>query len=395
MAGPTSTLTYRCEEMIHKSRNAQIAIISALAALLLSACVLSRGSAPITTTAGATPIPTFTPAPRPTLTPTPLTSLSQAQAEQLVWTKIRSCAEQISSSTQSAVQAVFVSTFSTDENAWSVEASSIVLGLDFGSWKVEDSTNKVSPVDVTAVDIASSNYVCGQPGALLADRGTPPLFIGMTATPPPVPSSTPTPISLVARNEAETLVIQQVSSCAEQLVGMSQLQVELAFDSFYSAEEGGWVVEASSPSLGVALGTWKVSESLRLVTPLDDVAIDMSDPDITCSRPTISVISGLSPPRFSVLKPEPDVKTGDGARRVVWLAVYNCYDSPPRYEDFAAYEDRADGWIVEGRSEISAGDNRPETITVGLWSVDAQTGKVTPNDQTAQNVAASQCFNAP
>jgi hypothetical protein len=296
---------YRQEAM---SSRLALAALCLAAGLLTAACVLDRAPPAPNRAASATPIPTFTPTPRPldslSPTPTPTTNLGRPQAEFAVWNQVSSCANQIAGSTQVRVEVAFSSIYDSAAEVWIIQATSGPLDLSLGLWEVADVTGEVSPQDEVASAVASNQYVCNQPRALLSDALTPPLF----ATPTPTPVPIPTP----------------------------------------------------------------------------DVASQLAS-----TRPPAVMPTPTSTPM---------VANDAHAEVRVWLAVRDCFAPPPDRESFRAYQDRADLWIVEGRME-PRGTTRQEndpTVFYGLWIVDRDTGRIAGHDNLAKRIQQDRfCYLEP
>ena len=370
-----------------RGSTAHIAVV-VLATLVLGACLLDRGTAPGSTVVRATPIPTFTPSLRPTPTPTPITNLSRTGAELLVWRQISSCADQVALSTQTRAEVAFVSTYEAEQMSWVVKASSEDLGLTFGLWEVSDGTSLVAPMDEVARDIASPGILCERPSASLAMGATPPLISAPTPTPTSTPTPIPTPKTNLSQTSAELRVWWQVNPCVDQVARSTQIRAEVAFVSTYDVERRAWLVEASSKALGLTFGLWEVSDTIRLVTPVDEVASNVVFPDIVCDQPRTFLATGATPPLFSAPTQDPLVATGDEARLRVWLAVYGCFDPAPPFESFSAYRHVPERWIVEGRGGSTTAEEGPTIVTYGLWTVNADTGDIVPYDVIATELVA-------
>ena len=115
-------------------------------------------------------------------------------------------------------------------------------------------------------------------------------------------------------------------------VGRStQTRIELAFTSTYSVEGETWLVEASSPALGLDFGLWEVSDTTQQVAPEDGLAQAIASRDTVCDQPSVFLATGPTPLAFPTPTPSPTptsspvatpvVATGEQARLRVWLAV--------------------------------------------------------------------------
>ena len=222
-----------------------------------------------------------------------------------------------------------------------------------------------------------------------------------TFTPAPRSTQTPAPITNLSQAQAERAVLAEVRSCAGQIAEASQTQVQAEFSSSYDAIVGKWSIEVSSRDPDLSFGIWEVDDATGLVNPIDDIAGNIASSELLCIRPQVLLADGLTPPlftdeaSFTGKTSGPVIITGEDANRAVWLAVYGCFDFPPAFENFTAYEDRSDRWIVEGRGVSATGDGSTGAVTYGLWIVDVRNGEVSPYDILARNLADGQCFNAP
>ena len=204
-----------------------------------------------------------------------------------------------------------------------------------------------------------------------------------TATPIP----TPTPVTNLGRRGAELLVFTELQSCTDEVAGASGTRVVVSFTSTYEEGRQTWDVESSSTELGLSFGRWEVVDATGQVEPADAVARSIDTPGVVCGVPRASLATGLTPPAFSTRGEGEGAATGEQARLRVWLAIYGCFDPAPAFDSFSAYQDSPGRWVVEGMQE---------TLSYGLWLVDAGTGALTPYGQTAEGIAANTaCFRKP
>ena len=367
-------------------------ILTVIAAVMISGCTLGRQPPQGNTSSIATPIPTFTPAPRPTQTPVPVTNLSGARAEQIVLEAVRLCARQLGDGSDAPIITAFTTMYDAKAGDWRVDAFSGDAEFGLGSWQISDANGVITPVDEVAGKIASADFDCGRPGVFLAQGMTPPVFYTPAPTPGPDPTSTPRPQTEIAEREAELVVWLEVLSCADEIAGTGQTPLELGFRSEYDAGIGSWVVEVSASGPGLTFGTWEVDGSTGLPIPLGDVAANVGDPDLKCEEPNVRMDSGLTPPVFLPDTAEPILATGDDARRLVWLAVYGCFSPPPPVGAFTAYEDGANGWIVEGRVPTEDINEGSKIFTYGLWTIEARDAGPNPHDEIARDISRRNCF---
>ena len=342
-----------------------------------------------------TAIPTIvsTPFRLPTPTPTPITNLGRVAAEIVVWRQISECADQVSSASDSAARLDFNSVFSIDDSSWVVEASSENLGLSFGRWKIVDATEEVTPISEVARAIASPGVVCGRPDALLSVGLTPPRI--QTPTPPP-PSPTVSPFTEDIER-AELLVWDRIRSCVNQVVASSGKTGEIEFVTNFEDELGIWTVAASSPGLGLDLGSWEVDDNTDQVTPLDVVSEAISSTEAICEEPVAVLASGLTPPLITIpittipsenSAPLIEQVTEEQARLKVWAAVRGCFATLPPLDSFTVYDESPQRWLVVGTGEDGA--------NYGMWFVDVTNGGITPHDPRAKTTARnSACFIEP
>ena len=152
-----------------------------------------------------------------------------------------------------------------------------------------------------------------------------------TATPVPSPTATPdptatpeptaTPTPNLGRRDVERLVWARISSCAEQLAtgaiaegaegaqatGVA-VEIQAVINPRYSPETDGWLVDASNTGPALTFGVWEVSDATGQVTPLDDVARSIVLPGVTCSVPSATLATALTPPIF--ILPAPTSRPG-------------------------------------------------------------------------------------
>ena len=218
------------------------------------------------------------------------------------------------------------------------------------------------------------------------------------ATEPP-PTATPTPI--ISGTVAETLVFSHISVCADQLVGLTEGEIEPDFSTAYNPDEGSWIVDAYNRDPALTFGIWIVTDDSGDIKPEDNVATEIDTAESVCVPPIATRAKGRTPPRFAeptptpaptstplpTVVPSPPLKVASisEAATSVWISVYNCFGNFPQIESFTATEDGPTRWVVEGRSEATV---------YGLWLVDAVTGEIIPADEVARK-AESECLTTP
>ena len=115
-------------------------LLAVPAVFLLWGCGILGGGgptpAPVRTVVARTPVPTATPTPPPlveaTLTPTPTPALDGPEAEQLVFSRLRQCADQVAFTVVTGVSVTLTSDYSAKDGKWLVGASSSDPDLNFG-----------------------------------------------------------------------------------------------------------------------------------------------------------------------------------------------------------------------------------------------------------------------
>lgn len=210
----------------------------------------------------------------------------------------------------------------------------------------------------------------------------------IVSTPYRLLTPTPAPFTNLDRAEAEILVWAQISECANQVTSESGSPAKLAFNSEFRIENSSWTVEASSPGLGLNLGSWRVDDLSKQVAPLDVVSETISSNETICKVPTAKFASGLTPPLFAGPNWTGTPLTGDQASLKVWIAIRSCYASLLPLESFTAYSESPQRWLVVG-----SGVNG---VDYGMWFVDTVNGNITPHDSKAITTAGNTgCFFTP
>ena len=378
-----------------------IAIAAVVSIALASACfgqdntAVSPSVISVVRIPAVTAIPTIvaTPLRLPTPTPAPVTNLGQAAVEIAVWQQISECAEQIFRLSDSTSRLDFDSVFSIKDSSWLVEASSENLGLSFGRWKIVDATEEVAPINKVARDIASPGIVCRRPNALLSKGLTPPRIQTPTPRPPtPTVTSSPTASPFSADIErAELLVWDRLRSCVNQVVVSSGKTLEIEFLTNLQ-QQGLWKVKASSLGLSLNLGSWEVDNITNQVTAIDVVSEAISSTEAICEEPVAELASGLTPPLITFPGETPTPLSGqvaeEQARLKVWAAVRSCYATLLSLDNFTAYVENPQRWLVVGTGEDGA--------NYGMWFVDVANGGITPHDTRAKATASNSiCFIEP
>ena len=384
-----------------------IAIAAVLSIALASACfgpdqtAVSPSVVSVVRIPPVTAIPTIvaTPLRLPTPTAAPVTNLGQTAVEIAVWRQISQCAEQIFRLSDSTSRLDFNSVFSIKDSSWFVEASSENLGLSFGRWKIVDATEEVAPINKVARDIASPGIVCRRPNAMLSKGLTPPRI--QTPTPrPPTPTATSSPTVTPSPTaspfsadieRAELLVWDRLRSCVNQIVVSSGKTVEIEFLTNLQ-QQGLWKVKASSLGLSMNLGSWEVDNITNQVTAIDVVSEAISSTEAICQEPEAELASGLTPPLITfpgeTHTPLIGQVTEEQARLKVWAAVRSCYPALLSLDNFTAYVENPQRWLVVGTGEDGA--------NYGMWFVDVANGGITPHDTRARATASNIiCFIEP
>ena len=116
-----------------------------------------------------------------------------------------------------------------------------------------------------------------------------------TPTSTPAPTPTPTPVPTFPRSQAENLVWDQISPCAEQVVGAGAegepqtsaagLGFEVTLTSSYDARDAAWIVAALTDDGTLTFGQWRVLDMGATVVPQDETATKIAQPGVTCSFP--------------------------------------------------------------------------------------------------------------
>ena len=231
------------------------------------------------------------------------------------------------------------------------------------------------------------------------ETATPPTVVPSTpiptivSTPFRLPDPTSGPKTNLNRAAAEVMVWEHVNICAGQVASESGVAATLDFNSEFSVGNNSWIVGASSPELGLNLGSWAVNDATRGVTPLDSVSEAISAAETVCQQPTAKFADGLTPPRFAdpvvenVIAPTERV-TEEQARLKVWIAVRGCFPTLPGLSSFTSYSENPERWLVVG-----TGDGE---INYGMWFVDVADGTITPHDLTAITTERNKaCFFEP
>ena len=159
------------------------------------------------------------------------------------------------------------------------------------------------------------------------------------------------------------------------------VQFEVSIFFRYVPQDSAWEAEASSQDPLITLGTWRVHDDTRVVTPVDSVAQLVATPGIACAPPDALLSATLTPPVFQATVPTPSavlVTTPEEAALRVWVEVYGCYDHFPDSDSFSPYAEQPGQWTVEGKSD---------NTQYGLWRVSKATGDITPVDQLAIHAA--------
>jgi len=219
-----------------------------------------------------------------------------------------------------------------------------------------------------------------------------------TVAPTETPEPTATPAPTRRDTDVENLVLLTIMTCAGQLAAATGSTIAPDFETTYDSIDGNWRIDAFSKTPALTFGTWNVNDDTGAVTPEDGTAEGISTPDLQCLPALARRARGRTPPLFgppspptptplpkATPLPRRKIASEDQAELAVWVTVYSCFGDFPFLSSFAAEPDGPVRWIVEGRS----------TDTVyGLWTVNAITGAITPNDQVARQ-AEQQCAEAP
>ena len=219
--------------------------------------LLSAGLTPprIQTPTPPAPLPTATPS--PTVTPSPTESPFKEgieRAELLVWDRINTCVNQVVVSSGKMVQIEFLTSFEPQQGIWKVNASSLGLFLNLGSWEVDNITDQVTATDVVSEAISSTEAICVEPVAELARGLTPPLITF------PGESSTPL-IGQVTEEQARLKVWAAVRSCYATLPPL------VSFTA-YGETPQRWLVVGTGEN-GANYGMWFVDVTDGGIAPHD------------------------------------------------------------------------------------------------------------------------------
>ncbi|MEE8472569.1 MAG: hypothetical protein V3S82_05320, partial [Dehalococcoidia bacterium] len=330
-------------------------VLVVAAILLLGACQPSVTSPPpptrVPNVQAPRPAPAPAPAPTPETPPTPAppkpSELSDTEVEQLVWSLVHTCSDQITESSEIAIKIAFDTQYIPEDGQWLVIASSKTPALSFGKWQVMDSTAEITPVDRVATDITDTETACGMPVSLLSTGKTPPQFLEYL------------PVSLLAtEDEVRLRVWVSVYNCYRHW--------PLSADFTASFDQGlqRWVVEGRSGAGTANYGLWLVDAAGAEITPYDRAAKQAAD---FCT-------------------PAPSALTAEQATIRVWVSIYDCFKTdPPSFDDIKAYQESPQRWVVEGKSSTT-------TTRYGLWLVDTDTARITPKDDEALLTAAKSCY---
>ena len=358
--------------------------------------------------------PTVSPLMSPTPTPTPAPSLTVADVQRLVFQAVRRCADEVSAATGQALKVRVDVTYSGEDRSWTGEAISDDGVLSFGKWKIDDLEQTLSPGDQVSATIATAPE-CNQPVALLSRGAAPPEFRTQTPTPtftpvptvtiPPIATRTPTPT--VSPTPAPTPIPPEVATTEQAVlrVWMSVFDCynhfpELA--SFIGHEDSprGWVVEGNSAI--THYGIWQVNGESGEITPTDILAKQAS---ATCRQPAVTAAPG--PPAQASF---PAVVTLEQAELLIWFAVFDCFTPSPNADAFTAFQDNPQRWLVEGKDAVTIEvevttvvasttetfiEERTQSVSYGLWLVDASTAAVSPWSDLAVSTRELPCYKTP
>ena len=265
-----------------------------------------------------------------------------------MWTRVSPCAQDIADSVAEGIQfevSIFFR-YIPQDSAWEVEASSQDPLLTLGTWRVQDDTGVVTPVDSVAQLIVTPGISCAPPDAFLSAMLTPPAFQATAPTPTPTPSALLVPTG----EEAALRLWVEVYGCYDHFPDSGSF-------SAYAEQPEQWTVEGKSED--TQYGLWRVNKTTGDITPVDQLAIHAEE---TCPDP-------LNP--TSVLGPVPLAVNAEQASIRVWIAVYNCFGDPnnardprPAFGNFAALASSPQEWIMEGRRPESS--DTTVTITTGV-----------------------------
>ena len=377
--------------------------------------VIRTPGAPVSAPGGpaaatATPVPSASPTP----TATPAPSLTTADAQRLVFQAVRRCADEVSAARGAPVRIRVQVVYSGEDRSWTGEATSDDGVLSFGKWKIADVEQTLTPADQVSATIATLPE-CVQPVALLSRGAAPPEFRTQTPTPtltpvptptrvtiarrtptptaPPPPTQTPTPPEVASGEQAVLRVWMSVFDCYDHFP-------ELA--SFIAHEDTprGWVVEGNSAI--THYGIWEVNGASGEITPTDLLARQAS---ATCRQPLIAAPAG--PPAQASF---PAVVALEQAQLMVWFAVFDCFTPSPNSAAFTAFQDNPQRWLVEGKDTVTLEvevttvvasttetftEERTESVSYGLWLVDASTAEISAWSDLAVSTRGLPCYKSP
>ena len=139
-----------------------------------------------------------------------------------------------------------------------------------------------------------------------------------------------------------------------------------------------WVVEGRSGT--TIYGLWSVDAVSGEIEPIDEVARQAKEDCLLAPEVPVS----FTPAQASLR---------------AWLAVYECFEPPPKFEFFVGQQLTPQRWVVEGREvqeeeEFDIGPKKPDVL-YGLWLVDTDTGQILPWDSLAILTAGRSCFKQP
>jgi hypothetical protein len=204
--------------------------------------------------------------------------------ERLVFQSIQPCADEVSLQGEETVDVIFSATYSPREGRWLVEASSADEVLTFGTWKVQDDTGELGPLDGVAQSIAARKGTCVGPVAHIAQGMTPPLFIKPTAT------SAPTPVRTVTTAEQAALRVwaavydcfsprPELSSFTAHALSLQRWMVEGREISIVEVSVGRKLEEGNTTETfveerekAVFYGFWQVDATTGDITPWNQTA---------------------------------------------------------------------------------------------------------------------------
>ncbi len=254
--------------------------------LLLAACGTGGGKAaasdkstpavPATRTVAPTPTPTPTATPRatprpiaqvfstptPTPTPSPVTSLTSAEVTQLVYLRVRSCADKLGT-IGNRMELSLTSDYSTDEKQGRVGVTDKGGALTFGQYRVSDATGEVTSAEIVAAQILQSGVTCADPVARLTQGPvSPKILIPSTPTPEPPPVSPG-----VTEEQAEARIWIAVYDCFDPKPKRISFKV-------YAENPQRWLVEGKEETVTRTFyyGLWTVNATTGIILPWDNLA---------------------------------------------------------------------------------------------------------------------------